>query len=101
MKMRLIDEDVLVRESLKILTWLMERQKQGISTTLGELHEKWIDAVRKAPTAYDLDKVVEELEKLADKANDKILEASELQLYYDGYEDGVWTAIELVKGGVV
>ena len=62
MKMRLIDEDVLVRESLKILTWLMERQKQGISTTLGELHEKWIDAVRKAPTAYDPDKVVERLE---------------------------------------
>ena len=62
MKMRLIDEDVLVRESLNILTWLMERQKQGISTTLGELHEKWIDAVRKAPTAYDPDKVVERLE---------------------------------------
>lgn len=62
MKMRLIDEDVLAGESVKILTWLIERQKQGISTTLGELHEKWIDAVRKAPTAYDLDKVVEKLE---------------------------------------
>ena len=62
MKMRLIDEDVLAGESVKILTWLIERQKQGISTTLGELHEKWIDAVRKAPTAYDLDKVVERLE---------------------------------------
>lgn len=101
MKMRLIDEDVLVRESLKILTWLMERQKQGISTTLGELHEKWIDSVRKAPTAYDPDKVVEELDKLADKANDKILEASELQLYYDGYDDAMRTAVEIVKGGGV
>ena len=101
MKMRLIDEDVLVRESVKILIWLMERQKQGISTTLGELHEKWIDAVRKAPTAYDPDKVVEELDKLADKANDKILEASELQLYYDGYDDAMRTAVEIVKGGGV
>lgn len=33
--MRLIDEDVLAGESVKILTWLMERQAQGISTTLG------------------------------------------------------------------
>lgn len=101
MKMRLIDEDVLAGESVKILTWLIERQEQGISTTLGELHEKWIDAVRKAPTAYDLEKVVAELEKLADKANDKILEAGELQLYYDGYEDALRTAVEVVKGGGV
>ena len=50
---------------------------------------------------YDLDKVVAELEKLADKANDKILEAGELQLYYDGYEDGMRTAVEVVKGGGV
>lgn len=58
-------------------------------------------AAKCAPIAYDPDKVVAELEKLADKANDKILGAGELQLYYDGYEDGVRTAIELVKGGVV
>lgn len=62
MKSRLIDEDVIARESVKILVWLIERQEQGISTTLGELHEKWIDAVRRAPTAYDPDKVVERLE---------------------------------------
>lgn len=60
--MRLIDADVLAGESVKILTWLMERQEQGIGTTLGELHEKWIDSVRKAPTAYDPDRVVEQLE---------------------------------------
>ena len=50
---------------------------------------------------YDLDKVVSELDKLADKANDKILEAGELQLYYDGYEDALRTAVEVVKGGGV
>ena len=53
------------------------------------------------PTAYDPDKVVAEMEKLADKANDKILEAGELQQYYDGYEDGLRLAIEIVKGGGV
>lgn len=53
------------------------------------------------PTAFDLDKVVEQLEKLADEANDKILEAGGLQLYYDGYEDAMRTAVEIVKGGGV
>ena len=58
-------------------------------------------AAKCAPTAYDPDKVVEELDKLADKANEKILEASELQLYYDGYDDAMRTAVEIVKGGGV
>lgn len=60
-----------------------------------------IDAARKAPTAYDLDNVIAQLKEQADKANDKILEASGLQLYYDGYEDGMQTAVEIVKGGGV
>lgn len=58
-------------------------------------------AAKCTPTAYDPDKVVAELEKLADKANDKILEAGGLQLYYDGYEDAMRTAVEVVKGGGV
>lgn len=92
--MRLIDEDVLVRESLNILTWLMERQEQGISTTLGELHEKWIDAVRKAPTAYDLDKVVEQLEE--ERENVGFVKATtEASAYIRGIND----AIKIVKGG--
>ena len=96
MKMRLIDEDVLVRESLNILTWLMERQEQGISTTLGELHEKWIDAVRKAPTAYDLDKVVEQLEE--ERENVGFVKATtEASAYIRGIND----AIKIVKGGGV
>lgn len=53
------------------------------------------------PTAFDVDKVVEQLEKLADEANDKILEAGGLQLYYDGYEDAMRTTVEIVKGGGV
>lgn len=55
--------------------------------------------IDKQPTAFDMEKVVEQLEKLADEANDKILEAGGLQLYYDGYEDAMRTAVEIVKGG--
>lgn len=99
--MRLIDADVLIVKSMNIFTWLINRQRQGIGTTLGDLHGKWFAAVKEVPTAYDPDKVVVELEKLADKANDKILEAGELQQYYDGYEDGLRLAIEIVKGGGV
>lgn len=60
--MRLIDADVLVDKSMNIFTWLMDRQRQGIGTTLGELHGKWFAAVKEVPTAYDPDKVVERLE---------------------------------------
>lgn len=58
-------------------------------------------AAKCAPTAYDPGKVVEQLEDLADKANDKILEDAGLSLYYDGYEDGMRTAVEIVKEGGV
>lgn len=60
--MRLIDADKIFEESANILIWLMKRQEFGIGTTPGELHDKWLDTVRKMPTAYDPDKVVERLE---------------------------------------
>lgn len=78
---RLIDEDELIKGRVE--------------------NDPVVIAAKCTPTAYDPDKVVAELEKLADKANDKILEAGELQLYYDGYEDGMRTAVEVVKGGGV
>lgn len=77
--MRLIDADVLVEGRVE--------------------NDPVVIAAKCAQTAYDPDRVVEELDKLADKANDKILEASELQLYYDGYDDAMRTAVEIVKGG--
>ncbi len=60
-----------------------------------------LEKIDEQQTAFDMDKVVEQLEKLADEANDKILEAGGLQLYYDGYEDAMRTAVEIVKGGGV
>ena len=92
--MRLIDADHL----LFLLNSAIELRKK-LNRNTSDL-DMMVDAVNNEPTAYDLDKVVAELEKLADKANDKILEAGELQQYYDGYEDGLRLAIEFVKGGV-
>lgn len=90
--MRLIDADKLKKDIL-------------LPNILGELMQKiietYIHIVDSQPTAFDADKVVEQLEKLADEANDKILEAGGLQLYYDGYEDAMRTAVEIVKGGGV
>lgn len=78
---RLIDEDELIKGRVE--------------------NDPVVIAAKCTPTAYDPDKVVEELDKLADKANDKILEAVALRLYYDGYEDAMRTAVEIVKGGGV
>ena len=47
---------------------------------------------------YDPDKVVEQLERISDEMHDMILEADNPQ-YYDGYEDGVDKAIDIVKAG--
>lgn len=86
---RLIDESELI----DIL--------QGSEDLLDFQKDECINCIKACDTAYDPDKVVVELEKLADKANDKILEGGEPQLYYDGYEDGMRTAVEIVKGGGV
>ena len=89
--MRLIDADELIKY---IKIW-------EIGTSISSDQKEFIDCINKQPTAFDVDKVVEQLEKLANEANDKILEAGGLQLYYDGYEDAMRTAGEIVKGGGV
>ena len=89
--MRLIDADELIKY---IKIW-------EIGTSISSDQKEFIDCINKQPTAFDVDKVVEQLEKLANEANDKILEASGLQLYYDGYENAMRTAVEIVKGGGV
>ena len=84
--MRLIDADELIK--------IYE-----IGTSISSDQKEFIDCVNEQPTAFDVNKIVEQLEKLADEANDKILEAGGLQLYYDGYEDAMRTAVEIAKGG--
>ena len=104
--MRLIDADMLIEEIEKIALEV-EQQTQGRRNgkTLAQGILFGFGAMRKTvleqPTAYEPENIVKELEKLADKANDKILEDVALRLYYDGYEDAMRTAVEIVKGGGV
>lgn len=77
-----------------------DKLKEAINSSLNTGRETFspeimCEAVDEQPTAFDADKVVEQLEKLADEANDKILEADGLQLYYDGYEDAMRTEVEV------
>ena len=55
-----------------------------------------IDTIKNQPTAYDIDKVIVNLEQLADASNDHMYES-----YFDGKEDGIREAIEIVKQGGV
>lgn len=57
-------------------------------------NEKWVDAVRKAPTAYDPNKVVEQLEE--ERENVGFVKATtEASAYIRGIND----AIKIVKDG--
>lgn len=44
-----------------------------------------------------MDKIVEQLEMTADAAHDEIMARQGSEQYYDGYEDGVNAAIEIIK----
>ncbi len=95
--MRLIDADLLKEN---ISRWL--KPSKPDETEMIEVADALVSTmmeIDEQPTAFDVDKVVKQLEKLADEANDKILETGGLQLYYDGYEDAMRTAVEIVKGG--
>lgn len=56
-------------------------------------------AVMHSPTAYDVDKVVERLEILSDRADDKIMEQEGSEQYFDGFGDGIDEAIKILKSG--
>ena len=91
--MRLIDADEL---NSFIDKWLSKKCDANGNTT----PNKWLNSLKRCveeqPTAYDVDKVVAELEQLADASNDHMYES-----YFDGKEDGIREAIEIVKQGCV
>ncbi len=59
-----------------------------------------MDAVEHIPTAYNPDKVIEQLQLLSDKADDDIAVCkADMCQYYDGYGDGLEKAIEIIKDG--
>lgn len=61
-----------------------------------------VNMLNHAPTAYDVDKVVKQLEVLSDRADyDMSVCEKGMYQYYDGFGDGIDKAIEIVKGGGV
>lgn len=59
-----------------------------------------VNILNHAPTAYDVEKVVEQLEVLSDRADyDMSVCEKGMYQYYDGFGDGIDKAIEIVKGG--
>lgn len=98
--MRLIDADALLEQyNLKDATKYgnkdAEQQEHSYSTLM--LYEI-ADMIEDAPTAYDVDKVVAELEMKIDNAEfDEMLSRDEKDAYMDAYR----RAIEIVKGGGV
>lgn len=97
--MRLIDADALLEQyNLKDATKYgnkdAEQQAHSYSTMM--LYEI-ADMIEDAPTAYNVDKVVAELEMKIDNAEfDEMLSKDEKDAYMDAYR----RAIEIVKGGV-
>lgn len=98
--MRLIDADLLLEQyNLKDATKYgnkdAEQQAHSYSTMM--LYEI-ADMIEDAPTAYDPDKVVAELEMKIDNAEfDEMLSRDEKDAYMDAYR----RAIEIVKDGGV
>lgn len=43
--------------------------------------------------------IMHQLEVIADEANDKIMIAEGKEQYWDGYEDGITKALEVIKAG--
>lgn len=82
--MRLIDEEKLMKDIQNTIT-----EQSGTID--------WMNVIYRQPTAYDVDKVVEQLEKLSDESYKAYCIAfnSDDRAEYDAYTN----AIEIVKAG--
>lgn len=84
--MRLIDADELIKY---IKIW-------EIGTSISSDQKEFIDCINKQPTAFDVDKVINELKR------DKFIESEcILSDVHQGYNAGLSRAIEIVKVGGV
>lgn len=95
---RLIDADLLMRKCEKWLKPKAPDEDEMVSLT--NIAVSMLMEIEEQPTAFDVEKVIEKLQVLSDKADDDIAvcEADTCQ-YYDGYGDGLDRAIEIVKRG--
>lgn len=90
--MRLIDADKLTREDLCDIC----NSADCANCFSDKAFEQWIAS---QPTAYDSDKIVEQLEENWQIARGNY--AIERSRYYEGKMDAYDRAIEIVKGGAV
>ena len=100
--MRLIDADALLEQyNLKDATKYgnkdAEQQAHSYSTMM--LYEI-ADMIEDAPTAYDVDNVVEKLEEVKNKDTEIALDEAQKERCF-WYAQGMNRAIEIVKGGGV
>ena len=98
--MRLIDADLLIKEMSK---WYWDKEKQKAAENDASPMDLFthlaITTVQEQPTAFDVDKVVEQLEEEMRKAKEKINHGRWL-LIKEPFTPYV-KAIEIVKGGGV
>ena len=99
---RLIDADALLEQyNLKDATKYgnkdAEQQAHSYSTMM--LYEI-ADMIEDAPTAYDVDEVVEKLEEVKNKDTEIALDEAQKERCF-WYAQGMNRAIEIVKGGGV
>ena len=100
--MRLIDADVLleqynIKDATKYGNKDAEQQAHSYSTMM--LYEI-ADMIEDAPTAYDVDEVVEKLEEVKNKDTEIALDEAQKERCF-WYAQGMNRAIEIVKGGGV
>lgn len=95
---RLIDADLLMRKCEKWLKPKAPDEDEMVSLT--NIAVSMLMEIEEQPTVFDVEKVIEKLQVLSDKADDDIAvcEADTCQ-YYDGYGDGLDRAIEIIKRG--
>lgn len=86
---RLIDADELIKY---IKIW-------EIGTSISYDQKEFINCVNEQPTAFDADKVVEQLETRKTRAAE--LQKENISEYFEGETDALEFATKIVKGGGV
>lgn len=89
--MRLIDADALVERINALYEWCEDERKIGLEQAMCIIHEQ--------PTAYDIDKIAEELALARERWNTEFM--SSLDTYDIGRSRGYDDAIYIVRRGGV
>ena len=95
--MKLIDEISLSQDICNYFKAKIDKGEYEVDAV--DCHAEIQAILRSQPTAYDVKAVVEQLEEKATEAGEYYNNYEDG--YYEGKEDGVREAIDMVKGGAV